>query len=633
MYKKLLLFIIFISTLYAEILILKKQDSYDIIPEIKVYKNSNIDLNINTVLTDKNNWREDKEKYLNLGYGKEDNWLKFDVINVHDDKYFIEFKLATIDLLDVYITKDEKIVESYKTGINRPFFSRPLNSNKFVIPLSLLKNQKYTIFIKVNSSFKPKIFSFKIFSDKKLSNNLFSLNIIDGIVIGILIVMFFYNFLIYFYTNYKAYKSYLLYIFSVILVNITGLGYGYMYLYPANILLNKIMITISLGLLPISMILFIRDILEIELKSKTYQRLKYLLFTIILIIIGQIIMLIFNLSYTNLLYMIGTIFSWIIFLSLTLVILYKLIKGNKLAKFLFIAWIFPLFSSMIYIINRFYFFIDIDTINLIVQISFVIELTLMSIIIGYRLSTIEAQKQNLLIENQQKELEILRNSKLASMGELLQHITHQWKQPLMRINTLLLDMDTKFSQDIEVNKKLDHYLDAIEKETIYMGNTITTFSQYFYPNKEKCLINLYQVLNELININQDILTKLNIKIKIICENTNIVTQGYKEEYIQVLSILLNNAQDSLCDENIKNKEITCLIGKKDNIPFISIENIGIQIKEEDLDNIFKPYFSTKNSKKNSGLGLYIAKMLVEDSMNKKIKITNTQNGVKFIIVG
>ena len=548
-------------------------------------------------------------------------------------KYFIEFKLATIDLLDVYITKDGKTIESYQTGINRPYFSRPLNSNKFVIPLSLIKNHKYTIFIKVNSSFKPKIFSFKILSDKKLNNNLFLFNTFDGIIIGILIVMFFYNFLIYYYPNYKAFKSYLLYIFSVILVNITGLGYGYMYLYPDNILLNKIMIIFSLGLLPISMILFIRDILEIEVKSRIYMMLNYLLYTLLLIILSQIIMLIFDFPYTNLLYIIGTIFSWIIFLSLSLIILIKLLKGNKLARFLFIAWIFPLLSSMIYIINRFYFFIDIDNINLIVQLSFVIELTLMSIIIGYRISTIEVQKQNLLIENQQKELEILRNSKLASMGELLQHITHQWKQPLMRINTLLLDMGTKFSQDTEVNKKLNKYLDAIEKETIYMGKTITTFSQYFYPNKEKSLINLYQIINELININQPIVSKLNIKIKIICDDTSIVTQGYKEEYIQALSTILNNAQDSLSDENIKNREITCLIGIEEKIPFISIENIGIQIEEKDLDNVFKPYFSTKNSTKNTGLGLYIAKMLIEDSMHKKIKIMNTHKGVKFTIVG
>lgn len=101
----------------------------------------------------------------------------------------------------------------------------------------------------------------------------------------------------------------------------------------------------------------------------------------------------------------------------------------------------------------------------------------------------------------------------------------------------------------------------------------------------------------------------------------------------MLLIIFDNALDSFTNDNIHKKEIICEIGKESGLSFISIENSGNNISDENLSQIFDPYFTTKINKKNEGLGLYIAKMIIEESMNKEIKVRNTKNGVKFSIRG
>jgi two-component system, sensor histidine kinase LadS len=630
--KLFFLFIIVISSFSSEIVNLEDKDEYIIIPNIQIYNNSE-NLDISVVSKDSSNWSKNNTKYLNFGYGNKTNWLKFEVINKSKKDFFLEFNLTTIDLINIYEFQEDYLISEYKTGLDKPFSSRPFFSNKFIIPLSLKENKKYTIYIEIKNCLKPNTYSFKLSSHKQIHNEMISANVFIGIITGILLIMFFYNFLLYIFTKHKSYRFYLLYIFSVITLSLTVLGYGYMYLYPNHIILNKILISISEALVPLSMILFVKDILDIKEKSIINKVLNLYLFFIITIVLIQIYNITISYSYIYLSSKLGTIFTGIVILHLTLIIIKEIINKNKLAKFLFIAWFFPLTSITLYIINRFYFFIDYDTMNKIVQLSFVLELILMSLIIAYKIKLIEKEKNQLLMNNQLKDLELLKQSKFASMGELLQCITHQWKQPLMRINSIVLNIESKSLDNSSDNVQLNKYLDLIEAETEYMSKTIKTFSQYFHPFKEKSSINLFLLLEETITFYKNTLSSREINFQIHCDNKNIRTIGFKEEYKEVILIIFNNAYEVFKKMNIANKNIICTIGKVDNKPFLSIENNGEKIDINNIHRVFEPYYSTKSKNGNEGMGLYIAKMIIEDSMNKKINIKNTELGVKFTIIG
>ena len=631
MVKLLFLFMLVITSFSSEIIVLENDDEYSVIPNIQIY-NSLESVDINVISKNSTNWTKSNDNQLNFGYGNKSYWLKFEVINKLEKDFFLEFNLTTIDLINIYKFKQNILISEYKTGLDKPFSSRPFISNKFIMPLDLGENEKYTIYIELKNSFKPNTYSFKLSSHKQIHSEMISRNIFNGIIIGILLVMLFYNFLLYIFTKYKPYRFYLVYIFSVIALSITLLNYGYMYLYPDNMILNKILISLAEVLVPISMILFLKDILDIKRPSITNKTLNLFLYLHLIIIVIQIQNIAISYEYIYLSSQVGTFFTGITIFYLTFIIIKEIIAKNKLAKLLLVAWFFPLTTLTLYIINRFNYFIDIDCINKIVQFSFVIELILMSLLIAYKIKNIQEEKDKLVDSNQLKDLELLKQSKYASMGELLQYITHQWKQPLMRINSILLNIESKMDTSKD-NLLISKCLDSIESETDYMSKTIRTFSQYFHPYKEKTSINLYSLINEIISFYKKTLSSIEIRFHINCDNKNIETIGFKEEYKEVILIILNNAYDAFKQMNTKNKNITCTISTIGNKPFLSIENNGEKIDENDINKVFEPYYSTKNQNENDGMGLYIAKMIIEDSMNKEITIKNTKDGVRFTIIG
>ena len=429
--------------------------------------------------------------------------------------------------------------------------------------------------------------------------------------------------------KFNSYKYYLIYIFSVLILNIIELGYSYKYIYPNQTFLNKIYIQYSEFLFLVALVVFVKSILELKENCFFNKSLNCLL-SIILIL--NMLHTYLYYSYSEHVTFIAILVSYLalgVLLVLTMSVFSEYKKGNIIAKFLIIPWLLPIASIFMYVLNRLFFFIDLNILNIIVQFTLIIEAMLMSLIVGLKIGILEKEKNELIIKNKNAEINLLQQSKFVSMGKMLASITHQWKQPLMRINSILLDIDT----NLEKSKKLDKYLDLIENETDYMAKTIRTFSKYFHPHKEIKFINLYNILNETIGIYKNQFEEKGIVVSVNCKNKNIAIKGFSEEIKQVLLIIFDNALDAIEKDYDNKKEITCEIGKESKLSYISIENSGDNISLKNIDQVFDPYFTTKENNKNEGLGLYIAKMIIEDSMNKKIEVSNTNNGVKFCIRG
>jgi len=234
-------------------------------------------------------------------------------------------------------------------------------------------------------------------------------------------------------------------------------------------------------------------------------------------------------------------------------------------------------------------------------------------------------------EKQEEEKILIRQSKLASMGEMISLIAHQWRQPLSAINGIVLNIDIDHRKEILNSNKLDEHLNKIEETTAYLSKTINDFSDFFSKNKYKeyfYISDIIQQTKELLAISKDNNIKIIYKEK---EETELL--GYKSELIQSLLIILNNAIYA-CHKNNKNKEKGKIIIEtkvlKKSI-FISIEDNGGGIDSKTIQQIFNPYFTTKQKPHGTGLGLYILKLIIEESMSGKISITNGKEGAIFII--
>ncbi len=235
-----------------------------------------------------------------------------------------------------------------------------------------------------------------------------------------------------------------------------------------------------------------------------------------------------------------------------------------------------------------------------------------------------------LEKNKDKDKLIFQQNKMAALGEMLGNISHQWRQPLMEINSIFLPIEAKLSMDIAIEK--DELIDSINKLndiTNYMSNTIDDFRDFFATDKEKIEFKLLDQINSTINIISGVLKSDNIKLDIIIQKNPILI-GYKNEYSQVLINIINNAKDILVQRKIKDPYIKISIyEKKDNI-ITKIEDNGGGINVIPIEKIFEPFFTSQKIN-GTGLGLFMSKLIIQNNMNGKLEATNTENGAIFKI--
>src|SRR5574344_91358 len=181
-------------------------------------------------------------------------------------------------------------------------------------------------------------------------------------------------------------------------------------------------------------------------------------------------------------------------------------------------------------------------------------------------------------KSREKDKMLFQQAKLASLGEMLGNISHQWRQPLMEINSIFLPIEAKisFGEKIE-NSKLLEAITKLNAITKFMSNTIDDFREFFSTNKEKVKFNLLEQINKTINIISATLKVNDIKLDIILKK-NPELLGYKNEYSQVLINIINNAKDELISRKIENPYIKITIFEKDNLVYTQIEDNAGGIK-------------------------------------------------------
>jgi C4-dicarboxylate-specific signal transduction histidine kinase len=228
----------------------------------------------------------------------------------------------------------------------------------------------------------------------------------------------------------------------------------------------------------------------------------------------------------------------------------------------------------------------------------------------------------------EKQQILIQNSKMASMGEMIANIAHQWRQPLNSLSAL----HTVLMMDYEDKGKLtaQEIAEFKEESSQYihkMSSTIDDFRNFFSPTKEREPFVVSDAIEESIKFVKD--SYNSGKVELINQTQNRDTQiySYKNELMQVIMILLNNSRDAIVDKKIKNPKVVVDFMEKDGEIHISIQDNGGGIDDKIMDRIFEPYFTTKFKSDGTGVGLYMSKMIVEDSIGGKLILENHEDGV------
>jgi polar amino acid transport system substrate-binding protein len=241
---------------------------------------------------------------------------------------------------------------------------------------------------------------------------------------------------------------------------------------------------------------------------------------------------------------------------------------------------------------------------------------------------LESKVKDEVEKNRQKDKTIHRQTKLAAMGEMIGNIAHQWRQPLNRINLSLAVIDDVI-KEYDLDKRIiEDKVKTAQKNLLYMSDTIEDFANFFRPDKRMELFCINKVINKAIKLVGNRKDTVELKIS---NFSNIYIDGYESELLQVLLIILNNALDNFIIQKTQKPRINIeLKENKNNIEIVIADNGG-GIDQENIDKIFDPYFTTKFKNEGTGIGLYMAKMIIEDSMNGILCVTSDNKSTAFTI--
>jgi len=234
-------------------------------------------------------------------------------------------------------------------------------------------------------------------------------------------------------------------------------------------------------------------------------------------------------------------------------------------------------------------------------------------------------------KNKKQQLLMMQQNRLAQMGEMISMIAHQWRQPLNNLAVLHQLIYLKYKRNKLDDKEMERFKNNTTLQVTAMSKTIDDFRNFFKPkeNKKNFLIN--DVITNAIKIVEPLLNQH--KIQIIKPNKiNFTYFGYSNMIEHAILIILVNAKDALMEKKLEDKRISIEVDKKDNELIITISDNAGGVDKAIIDKIFDPYFSTKNEKNGTGLGLYMAKMMLTEYLNSDIYVHNNSEGAVFSIV-
>jgi signal transduction histidine kinase len=222
----------------------------------------------------------------------------------------------------------------------------------------------------------------------------------------------------------------------------------------------------------------------------------------------------------------------------------------------------------------------------------------------------------------QKETILNQQSKMAAMGEMIENIAHQWRQPLSVISTVATGAKLKKDLNILSDSEFYETMDIINNSSQHLSNTIDDFRNFFSNDKEIIPFNINESIDKALSLVNSKLKNSNIRI--IKSDNEIVIIGLRNEFIQVVLNIINNAIDAL--ENIENIDKLIFINfyKENNNLILSIKDNAGGIKEEIINRIFEPYFTTKHKSQGTGIGLYMSLEIIKKHMHGEILVSNKE---------
>ncbi|MFW3341921.1 ATP-binding protein [Aliarcobacter butzleri] len=422
-----------------------------------------------------------------------------------------------------------------------------------------------------------------------------------GITFGILIMTIAYTLIRYIYSKEIFYISYcFMQIFSLVYI------VAYSKIYQISYWVQEF----SLVLASIFAVIFAVNYYEGKFLPKVSNYKELILNTFLL----NVVILTAFYHYILFEYLPYTIIYAILFIS----IIFNLKQGFKPTLIYVIGW--SIFCIILFIFDFKNRYIGLGYFDL-VLVVFALEAMLFTISIAYKYNDLKKQ-------NKEFEKMILQQSKFVKSGEMIANITHQFRQPLNNISYILINLKKRFESEKLDKIFFDKKVNQANEQVSFLSKTIDDFKEFYLQEKEKDDFFVKDSIQNALTILNPDLQKDNINLNLKFETfEDIKIFGVKNELSQVVLSLVSNSIDAL--KNRHNPKISINVVSSSAEVIIEILDNAGGIKAKNLKKIFEPYFSTKEE--GTGIGLYLSKIIIEESFGGKLQVQNIKDGAKFSI--
>ena len=241
--------------------------------------------------------------------------------------------------------------------------------------------------------------------------------------------------------------------------------------------------------------------------------------------------------------------------------------------------------------------------------------------------TLELRVQQEISKNEEKQRVMFWQSRLASLGQMLANIAHQWRQPLTELNLALFSVKKSAINGDE--EELNRFYDESKRIIKNMSQTIDDFTNFFQPQKEKHYFCINESINESLSLLDKIIKDEMISIKTDFEPIEVL--GISNELTQVVINLIKNSQEAFVSNSILVREISIEVKAKGGFAIVELSDNAGGVKKEVLERIFEPYFTTKHNSTGTGLGLFMSKMICEQGLNGSLDVRSKKKTTTFTI--
>jgi len=232
----------------------------------------------------------------------------------------------------------------------------------------------------------------------------------------------------------------------------------------------------------------------------------------------------------------------------------------------------------------------------------------------------------------EKEQMFTQQSRLAGMGEMINTIAHQWRQPLNVLGLIAQQLPMNYAMGEFSKEYLDTSVNKSMRLIKHMSQTIDDFMNFLKPDKEKVEFAIHEVVARSISLIEETFKDQHVRIDFKANaNTHPIIFGFPNEYCQALLNILTNARDALLERRPDDATITVTISMEAERAVVTIADNAGGIPTEVMEKIFEPYFTTKEPDKGTGVGLSITKAIIEKNMSGKLTARNTNEGLEFRI--